>query len=463
MAFPISPSNNQQATVNGIVYVYSTATSAWTRLAQTIVPNSTGSSLVSGTWTFSLSTSGIVTLNGTVFSSGGSTVASGTGTTTTFVISNVTASTGTNSGALQVAGGVGVGGNINVRGTITGSASAGLTLLTTDISTNTQVAAINITAGAINSVGTTPGGSINITSGAGLGTSNAGGSVNITGGDSNDSGVAGSVNISGGASSNGPGSVNITHGGGYGSSSGSINIGAVLPLNKGGDVNIQAGDVANSSQIKLVGANGNMFVTGANITMVSTATTGTINNMSIGAITAATGRFTTATIISSAASTSTTTGALTVAGGVGISGNLNVGGSISVSGVFTATNVYVNGYAVSTSTGTTIQSAGSFLGPATTLNFSTGTVVSLNNNVLTIQSQLVGFNTNIQSPAAGQTIVYSTSTSNWQNRNRIFKSSTAPSSPQEGDIWVDTSVGGFYMYLVDGGGVAGVGWVQITS
>jgi hypothetical protein len=172
-------------------------------------------------------------------------------------------------------------------------------------------------------------------------------------------------------------------------------------------------------------------------------------------------------------STNSFTGALTIVGGVGVGGSMNVSGGMSLgdgmsvngginaSGVVTATNVYVNGFAVST--GTTIQSAGSVLGPATTLNFSTGTVVSLNNNVLTIQSQLVGFNTNIQSPAAGQTIVYSTSTSNWQNRNRIFKSSTAPSSPQEGDIWVDTSVGGFYMYLVDGGGVAGVGWVQITS
>jgi len=158
-------------------------------------------------------------------------------------------------------------------------------------------------------------------------------------------------------------------------------------------------------------------------------------------------------------SNSSATGALTVAGGVGVGGSISVGGGISVSGVFTATNIYVNGYAVST--GTNIQSAGSILGPAATLNFSTGTVVSLNNGVLTIQS--LGFNSNIQNPAGGQTLVYSTSTSNWQNRNRIFKSSTAPSSPQEGDIWVDTSVGGFYMYLVDGGGVAGVGWVQITS
>ena len=50
-------------------------------------------------------------------------------------------------------------------------------------------------------------------------------------------------------------------------------------------------------------------------------------------------------ITSAVASTSTITGALTVAGGVGVGGNLYVGG------VITATNIYVNGYAVSTSTG----------------------------------------------------------------------------------------------------------------
>jgi hypothetical protein len=59
-----------------------------------------------------------VTLNGAVFSSGGTTTAT-TGTTATFVVSNATASTGTNSGALQVVGGVGIGGNLNVGGIVT--------------------------------------------------------------------------------------------------------------------------------------------------------------------------------------------------------------------------------------------------------------------------------------------------------------------------------------------------------
>ena len=62
-------------------------------------------------------------LNGYQVSTGtsvGGTAASGTGTTTTFVISNITQSIGTNSGALQVYGGAGIGGNLYVGGTVIG-------------------------------------------------------------------------------------------------------------------------------------------------------------------------------------------------------------------------------------------------------------------------------------------------------------------------------------------------------
>jgi hypothetical protein len=82
--------------------------------------------------------------------------------------------------------------------------------------------------------------------------------------------------------------------------------------------------------------------------------------------------------------TSTTTGALTVAGGVGIGGGLYVGG------VITATNIFVNGYAVSTSTGgggsssLTIQSAGVGQGTAATINFSTGLTATVATNIATV-------------------------------------------------------------------------------
>jgi hypothetical protein len=101
--------------VNG--YAVSTSTfNTGTLVAQAV----SATSLVSGTWTFTVSSTGSVTLNGTPFVSGNVTAASGTGTTTTFVISNITSSTGTNSGALQVIGGAGIVGNLNVGGTITG-------------------------------------------------------------------------------------------------------------------------------------------------------------------------------------------------------------------------------------------------------------------------------------------------------------------------------------------------------
>ena len=36
MSFPISPTNNQQAIVNGVTYVYASATRSWARVVQTV-------------------------------------------------------------------------------------------------------------------------------------------------------------------------------------------------------------------------------------------------------------------------------------------------------------------------------------------------------------------------------------------------------------------------------------------
>ena len=79
-------------------------------------------------------------------------------------------------------------------------------------------------------------------------------------------------------------------------------------------------------------------------------------------------------------STNSSTGALTVSGGVGIGGNLNVGGTV------TATNMTLNGYQVSTSSALTIQLSGSGQGNASTINFSTGTTVSVVTGVATVQA-----------------------------------------------------------------------------
>jgi len=84
------------------------------------------------------------------------------------------------------------------------------------------------------------------------------------------------------------------------------------------------------------------------------------------------------TISSTTASSSTSTGALTVVGGVGIGGGLYVGG------VVTATNIFVGGYAVSTASSLTIQSAGVGQGTAATINFSTGLTATVATNVATV-------------------------------------------------------------------------------
>ena len=58
--------------------------------------------------------------NGVLFTGASGTAASGTGTTSTFIISNTSSSTSTITGALVVSGGVGIGGDVNIGGAVTG-------------------------------------------------------------------------------------------------------------------------------------------------------------------------------------------------------------------------------------------------------------------------------------------------------------------------------------------------------
>jgi hypothetical protein len=183
MSFPLSPANGQTATLNGIVYSYSTSTQAWTRVANSTLTytavnlSSTtastgtnsgalivgggvgigGSLYVGGTSTFfgnllpsadsvynlgSSSTqwrslyvstntiyiggTAVSVVNGNLQVGGAPLIASSTGTTSTFVVTNTSNSTSTTTGAIVVSGGIGVGGNINVGGNanISGSITA---------------------------------------------------------------------------------------------------------------------------------------------------------------------------------------------------------------------------------------------------------------------------------------------------------------------------------------------------
>ena len=82
--------------------------------------------------------------NSVIASSASGTAASGTGTTTTFVISNITNSTGTTSGALVVAGGVGISRDLNVGGNII--FTTGTSYIAFSVGTTAQRTAIVSTA-----------------------------------------------------------------------------------------------------------------------------------------------------------------------------------------------------------------------------------------------------------------------------------------------------------------------------
>jgi hypothetical protein len=120
MSFPASPTIGQTTVTNNITYIYNTGTNGvgyWTRQAATITSGS------------------------------GGTAASGTGTTTTFIISNITSSTNTGTGALQVYGGVGVWGNVNIGGGIR------TTNITATSVTIAGVAASSTVTGALQVIG----------------------------------------------------------------------------------------------------------------------------------------------------------------------------------------------------------------------------------------------------------------------------------------------------------------------
>ena len=70
---------------------------------------------------------------------------------------------------------------------------------------------------------------------------------------------------------------------------------------------------------------------------------------------------------------------------------------------------------------------------------------------------------NITSPANNQALRYDTASSQWKNKaitGIITAADTAPSSPNPGDAWYDTSVGNIYVYFNDGNSSQ---WVEIQN
>jgi len=117
MSFPVSPSNNQVTTVNGIVYQYRSDKTAWIIVPSTAI----GSAADTANAAFDKANSANVlaqaafnTANTALFKSG---FDNGV-TANVVIISNTTASISNTTGALRVVGGVGISGNLYVAGNI---------------------------------------------------------------------------------------------------------------------------------------------------------------------------------------------------------------------------------------------------------------------------------------------------------------------------------------------------------
>ena len=152
MSFPSSPTNGQIAiTGNGITYVYSTITNTWSRIGITSVSVATNIAGGAANQILYQSTTGTttfnngLTFNGTVF------------TATNVIIPGTANATSTTTGALTVAGGVGIGGSLYVSGEIVAQkltieyTTVTTTLVKTDdiIQTTNNTAATSTTTGAL--------------------------------------------------------------------------------------------------------------------------------------------------------------------------------------------------------------------------------------------------------------------------------------------------------------------------
>ena len=250
------------------------------------------------------------------------------------------ASTSTTSGALIVTGGVGIGGAVyagSLNGAIGGGTAAPGTFTTlssnnttsftqNSAATNTTTGTLRVTGGAgisgaiyAGSIQNTPIGNTSANSGA-FTTINANSTVDFTGTTeaTDATGDTGILRAEGGASI----AKRVYSGGGFQGAIGNVSrsTGAFTSL------------TANSTVTLSPGANVTLSPTGSGTVTLSPAGGGSINNMSIGASTASTGRFSTITTTSNA----TITGNLSYTGN-GTLGNAT-GDSHTVNGSLTITN-----------------------------------------------------------------------------------------------------------------------------
>jgi hypothetical protein len=340
------------------------------------------------------------TINNT--SIGASTRSTGAFTTLTAdnltTFTNNTQSTTSSSGAVVVTGGVGIGGNLTVGGT---AGLVGDVTLTGDLAVNggditTTAATVNlidITATTINFGRAATA----ITIGATTGYSDVRNELRITKNTASSSTSTGAVIVSGGVGVSG---------------------------------NVHAGGIVSSGTVTLSPENANVAIspTGTGTVTISPTTAGTINNISIGATTRSSGAFTTLGANNTATFTGvisadtgannqsyTTTGAgvITIASGTtGSINNVAIGSVAAASGAFTSVsstgNITFNGANAAIS----LQPSGTgnvTISPAGTLTINPGTPGTINNTSVGSGVRSSGAFTTL---AANNSITFNTDTNN---------------------------------------------------
>ena len=284
-----------------------------------------GASSGTGTTTINSGATGSinnVNIGATTRGSGAFTTLAANGVVT---LTDTTQSTSTSTGALKISGGVGIAKNVYVGGNldITGTTTAGSTL-TANAAVNLNPANFNVsiapTGTGTATINPTVTGSIdNMTIG-----SNTPSTAKFT-----------TLETSGNVTLNGSGSI-VTI-----SPTGSGYV-TINPASTGTMDNVTIGtNVARAARFTNLTATTSASLSPSGTVTINPSTTSSVDNVNIGANTAGTGAFTTLTsssilnVTDTTQSTDTTTGSIKTAGGVGIAKNLNVGGNAVITGNLT--------------------------------------------------------------------------------------------------------------------------------
>ena len=265
-----------------------------------------------------------------------------------FAVNNFSAGAGVFAGALQVVGGATVGGNLTVSGsetiangiysigTFTGTYSDGIVV---DYATGMG----RISVGAADGLTFYQGGPAS----SSLMSISSSGTVTITTTTNSTSTTSGALIVKGGGGFTGNVWANTFYG--------NINASSITATT----VNVTGNEVVTGNLIVTgTSASATLAPTGTGTVTINPGTIGTIDNMTIGATTPVTGKFTTLNVTSTLSSTSSfSNNALYVAGGIGgnsgfnINGNSYLTGNLTVNGSITATTVVFQGV-ISANSGT---------------------------------------------------------------------------------------------------------------